>query len=345
MNNQRESWVDYAKAIGIILVVYGHIARGLYNANVPMNEDIYKLLDTFIYSFHMPLFFFLSGLYFIKSLTNRTTKQFVFNKIDTIVYPYILWSLIQGIIEATISSQTNGSATYPEVFSLLWQPRAHFWFLYALALVMLFGTLFYRYFNVTKASILVLIGFILFISKGYFPFSIYTNYIFSNFIYLALGMYFQQSSINNKLEMHGIPLLITSLFIGTQYLILFHSIQTPNALGITPLITTIIAITMMIVISKLLAKRDIAVLKLIGTTSMGIYLLHILVGSSVRIFLQKVVGNNTYELHLIVGILSGILFPLIFVLLSKKVKMPLIESAPISKLITSFIKRVKYPHG
>ncbi|MBC7755034.1 MAG: acyltransferase family protein [Bdellovibrio sp.] len=62
--NLRTLWVDYAKALGIMLVVYGHVTRGLYNAQIPMNENLFKLIDSIIYSFHMPLFFFLSGLFF-----------------------------------------------------------------------------------------------------------------------------------------------------------------------------------------------------------------------------------------------------------------------------------------
>ena len=68
---QRNQWVDYAKAIGIILVVYGHVARGLIAAGLPMNQTWYTLVDSIIYSFHMPLFFFLSGLFFYDSLTKR----------------------------------------------------------------------------------------------------------------------------------------------------------------------------------------------------------------------------------------------------------------------------------
>jgi hypothetical protein len=62
--NKREIWVDYSKAIGIVLVVYGHVAHGIYKASLPINKDVYLLIDSVIYSFHMPLFFFLSGLYF-----------------------------------------------------------------------------------------------------------------------------------------------------------------------------------------------------------------------------------------------------------------------------------------
>lgn len=57
--NERNQWVDLCKGIGIILVVYGHVARGVFNAGIPLDEASYKLVDSIIYSFHMPLFFFL----------------------------------------------------------------------------------------------------------------------------------------------------------------------------------------------------------------------------------------------------------------------------------------------
>ena len=57
-------WVDWTKIIGIFLVTLGH-------GNLVSVE-----LNTFIYSFHMPLFFILSGILFkyrnfIESLKKR----------------------------------------------------------------------------------------------------------------------------------------------------------------------------------------------------------------------------------------------------------------------------------
>lgn len=46
----RIKWIDNARAIGILLVVLGH-------SLIPAS------IQTYIYSFHMPLFFFLSGLF------------------------------------------------------------------------------------------------------------------------------------------------------------------------------------------------------------------------------------------------------------------------------------------
>ncbi|HGW2122904.1 TPA: acyltransferase, partial [Klebsiella pneumoniae] len=48
----RETWVDYAKGIGIILVVFGHANRGLYSSGIYISPEIYHYLDNVIYSFH-----------------------------------------------------------------------------------------------------------------------------------------------------------------------------------------------------------------------------------------------------------------------------------------------------
>ncbi len=46
----RIAWLDGARGIGILLIVLGHV--------IPMTTPI----SHFIYSFHVPLFFFLSGM-------------------------------------------------------------------------------------------------------------------------------------------------------------------------------------------------------------------------------------------------------------------------------------------
>ncbi|MCD4694754.1 MAG: acyltransferase family protein, partial [Bacteroidales bacterium] len=51
MGKQRFEWIDIAKGIGILLVVYGHCQPP-------------PLIEKFVYAFHMPLFFFISGFLF-----------------------------------------------------------------------------------------------------------------------------------------------------------------------------------------------------------------------------------------------------------------------------------------
>ena len=92
---------DIAKGIAIILMVYGHTAQGgmhrrWWDASPHVTSAI-DFLNAFIYSFHMPVFFFVAGLFIERSLARRGPGAFTLEKIKTILYPYLLWGLIQGL--------------------------------------------------------------------------------------------------------------------------------------------------------------------------------------------------------------------------------------------------------
>ena len=74
-SNNRIVWVDIAKGIGIILVLIGHISQN-------------KNLHYFIYSFHMPLFFIISGYLYSEK------EQYVRKKAKSILLPYLFWSIV-----------------------------------------------------------------------------------------------------------------------------------------------------------------------------------------------------------------------------------------------------------
>lgn len=94
----RVSWLDVLKGIGIILVVIGHVYS---------NETIYRWL----YSFHMPLFFFAAGwVYKQKPLLADISRR-----IQTIVIPYftfgtlilVYWQLIEKRFRASDMSAAS----------------------------------------------------------------------------------------------------------------------------------------------------------------------------------------------------------------------------------------------
>lgn len=78
-NTTRKAYVDYIKAIGIILVILGHINF----ANEPIKN--------WIYAFHMPIFFFATGLTIKKK---RIDRALIVGKIQSILVPYMIWALI-----------------------------------------------------------------------------------------------------------------------------------------------------------------------------------------------------------------------------------------------------------
>lgn len=72
-------WIDGAKGIAILLVMFAH-------THCPDS------LVVWIYSFHIPFFFFLSGLTF--SPFKYKTREFVSRKFKRLVAPALIFSVI-----------------------------------------------------------------------------------------------------------------------------------------------------------------------------------------------------------------------------------------------------------
>ena len=92
--SSRSLLVDLAKGLAIGLVALGHtnqgeITRGWWGASA-----FGVHLNDFIYSFHMPAFFFVSGVFLRSSVNKRGSWGFAMGKLRTVLYPYLLWSLL-----------------------------------------------------------------------------------------------------------------------------------------------------------------------------------------------------------------------------------------------------------
>jgi len=84
---------DYAKMIAITFVVVGHVLRGLFNADVVDNHGIWTQLDRGIYLFHMPLFFFISGMFLVKILGRYSVAKLIYRNFLILIVPLILLSI------------------------------------------------------------------------------------------------------------------------------------------------------------------------------------------------------------------------------------------------------------
>ena len=81
---KRERWIDVVKGISIILVVFGHL-----------NFDE-NFLCNWIYSFHIPIFFVISGILLSikEEWKNKDIKSIIIKKFKQIMYPYITFSCL-----------------------------------------------------------------------------------------------------------------------------------------------------------------------------------------------------------------------------------------------------------
>lgn len=310
VDKSRLDWIDIAKGIGIILVVYGHVMRGLVKANLFPNGDLVRELDNLIYSFHMPLFFFLAGLLLVPSVGRRGRSGFLWSKVDTIAYPYLVWSLIQGGIEVLLSSVTSGDASWNEVASVIWQPRAQFWFLWALFVIFAFCAI-----AVAYRSALVLVS----VTVAGAAFYVYApEGALANFqgagemlVFFLLGALFQRF---HGLQLKATPplaIVLASLFFAAAYYFLIRSGLRYEDRGWGGLVMAVLGIAALCAACSTLTGRVGAALAYLGGTSMYIYLMHILAASGARILVARVFPDLPSALHLGIGMTAGIALPVV----------------------------------
>ena len=132
--NDYYNWIDVAKFVGLYLMVLGH---GL----VP------ERIIQFIYSFHMPLFFVLSGLLF----KNRGLSKSIRKGIKTLIIPYFLLNaigLLYDVVEKHLVGKTLSLYNiYDRIGAVLmgigynvdnWHPvLSPTWYIYTLFLIQL----------------------------------------------------------------------------------------------------------------------------------------------------------------------------------------------------------------
>mgnify|MGYP004664867891 CR=1 FL=1 len=99
MKNKRLEYVDIARGIAIILIVLGHSITYSQNCRI-----IYKI----IYSFHVALFFIISG-YTYKIKKEESFFEFFKRKFIRIMVPYYIWALL-FIIPFYIFGSSTGDA-------------------------------------------------------------------------------------------------------------------------------------------------------------------------------------------------------------------------------------------
>lgn len=141
MNSQRLPWLDAARGFGIIAIVIGH-------SYLPGSTSPGAI--GYLYSFHVPLFIFLSGLVFLPERYSFLTL--FFTRLRTVIVPYFIWgsfSILVYLVMGSFAGQNLNRSTQNSVsdlvLALLWSNPSSgamrwntpLWFLTCLVVVQL----------------------------------------------------------------------------------------------------------------------------------------------------------------------------------------------------------------
>ena len=309
----RYVWIDAARGIGITLVVFGHATGGLIAARLIPPHALLATVFFVIYSFHMPLFFFVSGLLSPARIA-RGQYSFLTSLLPTIVLPYFLWSAVQLATVLTASSVVNAPLPYVSIrwfIALLWVPTGQFWFLYVLfichALAAVIGP------RLGWLALLVL-GFCLYPLADPSNDSAILKVTVHFLPFYALGTLAGSTAAITELPklMRRASLPIAVVAAATLLVTMFYAFRddlgywSPQmfAAGIagTALVLTVVA---------LLPLRVTDWFAWLGKRAMPIFILHVLFIAGLRILLDKVLGMTLDASVLLILVPFGIIAPLI----------------------------------
>lgn len=122
--------MELSRGIGILLVTLGH--------SEPIKTAMPELKNL-IYSFHMPLFFFMSGFFSTRFLS-RGLRDYILPRLYRLLIPYTVISasffLIKWLVPGLVDRPVNPSSFFSDIFIYpLNNPALFLWFLYAIIIM------------------------------------------------------------------------------------------------------------------------------------------------------------------------------------------------------------------
>ena len=317
----RDLSLDVAKGLGIILVVIGHAWRGLDSAGMIGNPDLFRIIDTLIYNFHMPLFFLLSGMTFQAWALKRPYPEAAISRVTRLLWPLVLWSYLFAAarLAAGDAANTQASGLGSLAFFPL-PPRDHFWFLWALFLQHLAVLALIRAVGrplgaATWAALAVAV----ILASSFTPVGL-NAWTFGALTYAGAfltGLALGPTGLPAKGALAFV--LAAVVFIGFQAASFYvpESLLTRQVLGIV-LSLAFLALVQVACLSG--TGAALRLLAFLGVSSMGIYLAHTIFSAGIRAVLGRFTSDLT--LHMIAGTLIGIIGPLIIYAIIRRVGRP-----------------------
>lgn len=312
---ERNLLVDRLKGYACFLVLFGHVIMGVRVAGIAMPR-FFLGLEPFIWSFHVALFLFLSGV--VYRLTGewrgrRTRLGFIGHKLLTLGVPYVTFSAIYILINCFVG-QVNTPFSPGDIL-LIWKtPVAQYWFLYALFFLFCIWTVCserLKNWQILLVCLLVGYGFPL---LGWSPDCFVTVF----FAALPFGM---GTIVDfDRLTRPSAPVkwLVIPAHVGAGVLfVTANKIETPFVKEFMLLLGIYASILLISMLHRcsLIARF----LDFMNRYSFQTYLLHTIFTAGIRIVLLRV-GVAQWWIHVLLGTVFGIACSVLAAEIAKRVK-------------------------
>lgn len=314
----RRGWIDYARGIVIIYVVYRHALTGLIGAGVDIKNAIYMVQES-----SMPIFFIVSGVFIYSSALKRGFNTFARFKFESLMYPYFVWGTIHLITQIIFSKFSNSAKGWDYFIYLITYPRAidQFWYLYTLfAVMLLFAILNFKLFkfkvvpNIVLAAVFYLVSF--FVETDYFSINdilFYYSFLVFGFLIARFILPVDSNFFAGRWLLYGLPAFIVLQLVWYLYYSDAHLLVQLNFGGFLLFmpITILGALILFVVVYKLETNNILLFFKKIGSHSLYIYVMHLMFTAAVRVVLLKFFPSLNPIVMLWIIIAGGVFIPIV----------------------------------
>lgn len=301
----------------------GHVANGYFFTGMYIEtRTVQFALYNIIYSFHMPLFFSISGYLFCVAYFDSNwmpDKRRITRQTLNLLIIYLDFSIFKGIAEISVSRFFPGTMdSVPSIWDILlipFKPIALYWYLYVLVI-------FYQFFSLRKLNsmsawavalglgIASVIGGFVYVSY----FAIHTVLYYALFFYLGI--------LHRR---RGIPIIWDKAVMATGVLTAIVLCcmcwsEQNQLISAIPIVNTITALGFCLGIwyafEHIHWLGNNTFLQLLGRYSLEIYLIHQFITVGLRVALPWLGITNAY-INILLNLCISIMIPVLFALICK----------------------------
>ena len=297
---ERYNELDLMKGIGIILVYLGHN----FNLKGLENNEIFLYIYRIIYSFHMPLFFLISG-FLMNNGKEIHLKKYYVHKIRRILIPYFFINLIDFFPRTLFPNLVNSEFDIMRVF---FYGSKITWFIYTLFIIFMIFPFLEKY--ILKKDRYHLFGIILILVNYFKVFSkmeIFSiNVVVGYLVYFYIG-YIIRPIYKNKIVSGAWNKNIVFLIFGVIFLIFSH--KSFYLSYFNSIIFALMGILLTLNISLRIKKGNSIydILKFIGINSLTFYLIEGFITVFYRVVLIKIIPIEQGEIFVSIFFILRIL--------------------------------------
>lgn len=306
--SQRISYIDIAKGMAIFLMVVGH------------SYSVHNNLITYIYSFHMPFFFLVTGILY--GCRVQISGHLILNlrrRAKTLLLPYMIWGALYMIFLAMFQIIGGSNATDTLLKNgkeFIKLEGGAMWFLPVMFVASIAFLLVYKMKRVGYVIFAILMFIGLFAPENNNPYleALYKAFVGTGFI--AIGFYGRKVFQYRMPGFTCVSLFIIDLilvFANGQVDLLTRVFHNPILYVVVACLGTYVLLSFARLLDGRLGnKKCIGIIEYAGKSTLEILCLHMFIIEILRILDYKIMGNFLPKL----GVFEGIIIaPIVYFLL------------------------------